>query len=206
MTKKKDETIPPEWSHLIDSEDIDATPQKLEISAGEEERALLARRLDVMALDSLRADVNVVREKGSMIVHVSGILKAKITQSCVVTNDPVESDIEEKFEGWFADPAQAVSFAKARRDRLIETGQGDFPVLSEQEDPEAIIDGQIDLGELVTQYLSLAIDPYPHAQGARYEVGEAGDDDDEARQGGDIGKNPFAALKDWKEKQGGGDT
>ncbi|GJL84945.1 MAG: hypothetical protein DHS20C02_07200 [Micavibrio sp.] len=202
MGKKKDQAPPPEWSHLIDSEEVEAKPQKLSISADEEERGLLAKRLDVFSIDSLKAELTVVREKGSMVVHVKGVLKAQITQSCVVTTDPVISEIEESFKAWFADPEQAVSFAKARRDKLIEAGQGELPILSEADDPEPIIEGQIDLGELVTQYLSLSINLYPHAEGVKYEIG----DEDEAAQGAETIKNPFAALKDWKEKQGGGDA
>ncbi len=203
MSKKKKEKLPPpEWSHLIDSEEIDAKPLKLSISAGDEERRLLAKRLDVPSVDALGAELTVVREKGSMVVHVKGILKAQLTQSCVVTTDPVKSEIEESLKAWFADPEQAVSFAKVRRDKLIEAGQGELPILSEADDPEPITEGQIDLGELVTQYLSLYIDPYPHAEGVKYEIG----DDDEAESGSETIKNPFAALKDWKENQGGGDA
>ena len=62
--------------------------------------------------------------------------------------------------------------------------------------PEAIIDGYIDAGELVTQYLSLALNPYPHAEGVKYELG---DDNEEAIK--PKLDNPFAALKEWKNNK-----
>lgn len=201
MAKKKETIVPPEWSYPIQTEEISDKVRRYSISPNEEERALLAKRLDVVSVDTLEAKLEVVRNKGSMIVHVTGVLKARITQTCVVTTAPVVSDIEEEFRGWYADPAQAVSFAKARRDKQIEAGQNELPVLSEADDPEPIIDGQIDLGELTTQYLSLFIDPYPRAEGVEY-----GGENAESQKSPEIRPNPFAALAAWKDKQGGGDA
>ena len=73
---------------------------------------------------------------------------------------------------------------------------GETPIINEQEDPEKIIGGKIDLGEVVTQHLSLAIDPYPHKEGVKYEYG----DDEPEKVPEAFKNNPFAALKDWKSK------
>lgn len=200
MAKKKETIVPPEWSYPVEVEEIDDKPCRFSIGANEEERGLLAKRLDVETVELLEAKLEAVRKKGSMVVHVTGVLKARITQLCVVTTVPVLSIIEEKFEGWFANPADAVSFAKARRDKQIEAGQNELPVLSEADDPEPIIEGKIDLGELTTQYLSLFIDPYPRAEGAEYGGGNA-----ESQKSPEIRPNPFAALAAWKDKQGGGE-
>ncbi len=200
--KKKNKVMPSEWSYLFDTEELDENPVKLSIAPGDEENALLTKRLDILSLDALSADLTISRDKGSMIVRVQGSFAASVTQNCVVTTDPVRSEIKEEFKAWYADSEQAVSLAKVKRDKLVEAGQGELPVLNEKDDPEAIIEGKIDLGELVTQYLSLSINPYPHAEGAEFEVG----DDEKSDPPSDIRKNPFAALKDWKEKQGGGET
>ncbi len=201
MAKKKETNVPSEWSYFVETDEIDDKPRRYSIAANEEERALLAKRLDVVSVDALEAKLEAVRKKGNMVVHVSGVLKARITQLCVVTAVPVLSIIEEEFEGWFANPADAVSFAKARRDKQIEAGQNELPVLNEADDPEPIIEGKIDLGELTTQYLSLFIDPYPRAEGAEYGGGDA-----ESQKSPEIRPNPFAALAAWKDKQGGGES
>jgi len=104
---------------------------------------------------------------------------------------------QEEFEGWFADKDAAVSLAKVRKEKMIEKGKTELPILEERDDPEPIVEGMIDLGELCVQHLSLAINPYPHAEGVEYEHG-----DDAAQGEGFSFKNPFAALKDWKAKQG----
>lgn len=183
-----------EWPYLVEVEEIQSGTT-LKISPDEEQREALVRRLGVLDLTDLSASITLDFEGG--VVHASGQVRAEVTQECVVSMEPVKTTVEDEFEAWFADPGQAVSLAKARHEKLYGKGGAEVPILEEQDDPEPIVDGMIDLGELATQFLSLAIPPYPHAEGVEYEVG----DDDPAAQPSGIRKNPFAALKDWKEKQ-----
>jgi hypothetical protein len=67
-------------------------------------------------------------------------------------------------------------------------------MLEEYEDPEPLVDGKVDVGELASQYLSLAIDPYPHAPGVE-PVGE--DPEIELKRDKE---NPFAALQALKKE------
>ena len=201
MGKRKADITSPEWSHMLEVDSI-TDGMKLTIAPDEQERAALSQRIGVISLDSLSADITVHQPTGNAVIHVEGKLKAKVTQKCVVTLEPIETDIQEGFEAWFADSESTVSFAKARQERLLQKGHAEIPILKENEDPEPVIDGKIDLGELVTQYLLLAINPYPHAEGAHYEKG----DDTESREPSDMRKNPFAALKNWKDRMGGGDS
>lgn len=183
-----------EWSHIFDVEDLTDKPEKLTISPDEEQVKALLNRLGVSGLQNLTAELSLQRQ--NQIVYVQGAVSAKVTQPCVVTLDPVETEIKDEFEAWFADPEDAVSIAKARRERETKKGGSELPMLDESEDPEPITEGQIDLGELATQYLSLAINPYVHAEGVEYELG----DDSEQAQASETRENPFAALKDWKDK------
>lgn len=193
MSKNKAEYVAPEWSHLINVDEIDGLGATFTISPDEESCAALVRRLDVKDIADVVAEVT-LKQQGQ-VVHVSGSARARITQNCVVTLDPVETQLEEDFEAWFADPDQAISISKARRERELKKGHSEVPMLEENEDPEPIVNGQIDLGELVVQYLSLGINPYPHAEGVEYQNPE-----EEQREASELRKNPFAALKDWKDK------
>lgn len=197
MKRKKSAPVAPEWSYVVDAAEIGSAPERLSIEAGPEERAALARRFGVVSLESLAASLVVTRNSGLMAVHVEGRLKATLTQSCVVTSDPVQSTIEADVEGWFAEPGQAISFARARQEKLRQRGGEETPLLEEKDDPEPIEDGLIDVGELVAQFLSLAIDPYPHKEGVGYEYME-----EEQAASQSSRRNPFAALKEWKEKRG----
>lgn len=189
-----DEKLVPEWSYIVEVDSLEDAPLKLSITPDEEEVALLLKRLGISGLDDFKADITVKRQ--NMVIYIKGTLSAKVTQPCVVTLEPVVTQVEDEFEAWYADPDAAVPIAKARRERQTQKGKADLPMLDESEDPEAIIDGEIDLGELVTQYLSLSINPYVHAEGVEYEYGDGEGD----KKPSDTRENPFAALKDWKDK------
>jgi uncharacterized metal-binding protein YceD (DUF177 family) len=190
-----------EWSYLVEEDEIGSKPVKLEIYPSDKELSALARRLEVLSFKSLKAPVTLRRLDGSMVVHVKGRIVADLTQKCVVSMEAVAEHIDEEFEAWFADPGKAVSFAKAKRDRLSDKEKEEHPVLEEQDDPEPIIDGKIDLGELVTQYLSLFLNPYPRADGV--ELKNEGAADEQSEEGKvSAYDNPFAALKEWKARKG----
>lgn len=186
-----------EWSHLLAVDAIGDKPLRLQIAPDEREKTDLARRLGVESVRELSAAVTVSPAKAG-IIHVSGRFSADVTQSCVVTLEALENHLEEDFEGWFSDQAQMVSFAKVRKEKQIQKAHAEVEVLDESEDPEPVVNGKIDLGELVTQYVSLAVDPYPHKEGVEY---ENGDDKPAAAKPDGAARNPFEALKDWKEKR-----
>lgn len=198
MSKKQPDLPVNEWSHYVDADEIDDRPFKVTISPSAEQCEDLARRLEVETVNDIKADLTLSREQGGLVVHVTGKLTANLTQICVVSLDPFENIIEEQVEGWFASKDQAVSFAGAKKEQQVKKSQAEVKILEESEDPEPIIGGKIDLGELVTQHLSLAINPYPHKEGVKYELG---DEDEGSRKASSLRKNPFEALKDWKERR-----
>ena len=186
-----------EWSHFFDADDVDRTrPTTLKIEASEDERTDLARRFSVESISRAEADLTLARESGT--IHVTGQFHCTITQNCVVTLEPFETELSEAVEGWFADKENRVSFAAAKKEREVVKSHAEVEILDESEDPEAIIEGRIDLGELVAQHISLTIPLYPRKDGVRYEVG---DDNFEIDEKSPLRKNPFEALKDWKEER-----
>lgn len=201
MAKKPQTIVETEWSYFVDVNSLDKDRTAFDISPNEAERKRLCQRLGLVSIEALDAELVVARRAGEVAYHVTGSFKAEITQSCVVTLEPVQSTVSEEFEAWFADPEAAIPLAKARHDRLNEKGHGELPILEESEDPEPLIEGKIDLGELVTQYMALTVNPYPHAEGVEFEQG----DDQIAKPDDALTKSPFAALKDWKDKLAGGE-
>ena len=185
-----------EWSHFWSVGELKEGQKTLKISPNEAESARLAQRLGLLSLDKLEAEITISHGAGEVRYNVAGRFSADVTQKCVVTLDPVQSHLEDEFEAWYADSDAAIPLAKARHEKLNEKGHGELPIREERDDPEPLVDGKIDLGELVTQYLALSINPYPHAEGAE-EVMKA--QEKEAKEDAEV-KNPFAALKDWKDK------
>ena len=184
-----------EWSVLVKSDDVPANGKALEIAPDDKSRKALARRLDILELQDLKAKVSLKRETGH-IVHVKGQFEAKIKQACVITLEPVENEIRDEFEAWYADESQAVSFRRAQHEAQGKKELADVPMLDESEDPEPMVNGAIDVGDLVTQYLSLAIPPYPTKEGYSYSV----EVEEPKEVKNNLKLNPFAALKDWRPK------
>lgn len=188
-----------EWSYLVDVEKMSGEPKTITFKADERQRMDLARRLAIVSVESAEAVVTLQKVSGG-IIHAMGTVRSDLTQSCVVSLAPVPAHIEDQFEGWFGDKsATAVSFAKARSEREVKKGHTEIEVMEESADPEPIVGGKVDVGELATQFLSLALDPYPQAEGvAHVYTAEPSKKDNE---GAELRRSPFEALKDWKEKR-----
>lgn len=187
-----------EWTHHIFSEDVGKKPLHVSISLPEENISSLCKRLDLHSIESLSADIVLTRNPVSKVIHVKGRLYADIHQYCVVTMEAVSGRVEDIFESWCAEPNNAVSFTKAKRERMGDQERSEQPMLEEYDDPEEIIDGKIDLGELVTQHLSLSLNPYPRKKGTTYNNQDRSLEDN---KGNELYDNPFAALKEWKSSE-----
>jgi uncharacterized metal-binding protein YceD (DUF177 family) len=116
--------------------------------------------------------------------HVAGHVRARIGQTCVVTLEDIENDIDEPVDLIFAPPEQIPQMAA-----LVDEAEEDDEEVPDP--PEPIENGVIDLGRVATDALFLAVDPYPRKAGAVFApVVEAADPED----------HPFAALKALQAK------
>ena len=196
MKKTPPNTLPEsEWFVPVEAaRPGESERHKIEADAGS--RVALARRLHVVRIDKLTADLT-QKARSDGRIEVTGTMKASVVQNCVVTLEPVTQKISEEVEGWFAGEEAAIPIARARRDKAMKRHHAEVEVLDEEDDPEAVVGGRIDLGELVAQHLALAIDPYPHKPGVAHDMT---DEDDGEGQGRPLRENPFAALKDWREE------
>jgi len=140
---------PSEFSRPVALDRATVAPHFREIVATEAERAALARRLGLVALDLLSAQLSWRRE-ASGIISLEGELEAQVTQSCVVTLEPVAARVTDRFVRHF------VQGSLPNEDEVVIDPEADDP-------PEPLGDGQVDAGEIVTQQLALALDPYPRA-------------------------------------------
>jgi uncharacterized metal-binding protein YceD (DUF177 family) len=172
-----------EFSRLYPLETLSPEPHCVEIEAGPDEREALARRFGLVAVDALAAEAGLCRS-GDAATAV-GRLRAKVTQSCVASAEPVEAEVEEDFRVDFR-PLPA----DHRPEEEIELGEGELDVTFYE-------GGAIDLGEAVAQTLLLGLDPYPRSPAAEAALRAAGvKSEEEAR----AEASPFAALAALKGK------
>jgi uncharacterized metal-binding protein YceD (DUF177 family) len=147
-----------------------------EIEADAHARAAIAEIAGLRDISSVRAAFDLSHRSGGR-VHVAGRVHAKVGQTCVVTLEPIENEIDEEVDLIFA-PADEIA---PQIDADADDGES-----AVAEPPEPIQNGMIDLGRLATDVLYLAIDPYPRKQGAMFEPPLTAVDPED---------HPFAALK-----------
>jgi uncharacterized metal-binding protein YceD (DUF177 family) len=154
MSQPHDPAI--EFSRPVDTARLKGEEQQVyDIAATSAERAGLARRFGLEALDRLEARVRLSRVAGGY-VRLAAELSADVVQTCVATLEPVASRVEDAF---------ALLYGAVEE-------EGEVVLDNEAETVEPLDGGTIDIGEAVAQQLSLALDPYPRSPEAAGAAGE----------------------------------
>lgn len=149
----------PEFSRVHDRRRLPAGPVRIE--ANDAERAALARRFGLLAIERLKAELTLTGD--SEAVDVTGTIDAAWTQSCAVSGDPLPVGLSEP-----------VAF------RFVPEPSGDAAaeeIELEEDDLDEIFftdATSLDVGEAIAQTLALAVDPYltgPEADRVRAQTG-----------------------------------
>src|SRR5258707_1247299 len=152
---------PDPWSVPVTVAQIPETGLHREIEADAIEREAMAEVAGLREILLAHAALDVTPKSGGR-VHVGGHVPARIGQTCVVTLDPIENEIDEPIDLIFAPPEQIPQLAHLV-DEAVETGT-EIP-----DPPEPIVNGIIGLGRLSTEPLFLVIHPYPGTPYAAFE-------------------------------------
>lgn len=162
------------WSVPLALSEVPEGGRHLDLVADQQTRAAVAEHAGLESLPRLQASFDVTDSRGGL--HVVGLVSATVGQTCVVTLEPLENEIDEAIDLVFARP-EAPPMVGAEVD------------LSAADAPEPLIGGGVDLGEIATEFLILGLDPYPRKPDAIFQLAPAGDDS----------ANPFAALAALKK-------
>jgi uncharacterized metal-binding protein YceD (DUF177 family) len=173
--------------------------EPLTLTAEPDELTALAREDGVTSIESLKAVLKIAKQGKD--IRVTGEVRASVTQECVVTLEPFTSEIVEEVDVRFAFPAgpppsqprDGARLSRRRAQDLMEHRPAPAPVIATHEEddpPDTIIDGKIDLGALAAEFMALGLDPYPRKPGVAF----AEIVDDEV-----IEESPFAQLAGLKK-------
>jgi uncharacterized metal-binding protein YceD (DUF177 family) len=155
-----------EFSRPLSLDSIGPFGLDITVEASTAECAALAERMQIPAVLALSCTFHLIRE-GRDKVLARGVLRAEVTQTCVITLDEFDSPTAEVFQV-----------------RFVPSGEESEDIDPDSDD-EIPFDGNvIDLGEAAAEQLGLALDPYPRVPGV--EMPPAGDEPD---------AHPFAALR-----------
>ncbi len=158
--------ITPEFSHIVDARLVPAAGLTLDLDANEKERAALARRFGIVAVNALRARV-VLSRINKKRVRANAEITGEVVQNCVVTLEPFAQPVSGAF-------SVTVSEDESDGGENLKINEIDIDAVND-EDVEYCPDGKIDVGELVAEYFSLAIDPFPRAPNAVFRGGTDGE-------------------------------
>ena len=182
-----------EFSRPVDLEDLPDEGIAVDLTADDVERAAVARRLGLRDIARFGLAGRLMRDTVSDGFFLAGELTAAVTQTCVVSLEPIAAEIRVPVHR---------SFVLAK---VAATPEADGEIDPAAEDPpDPVAGGTADLGEVATEELALALDPYPRKPGAALPDGVlVADGEGEAAAGqGTAGQgaeeSPFAVLKRLK--------
>lgn len=171
--------VPQPYNHSVAVAELVAGGSDFELTPNEEERAVLAQFAGVEAVPYLIVRFKVTPDSSGG-AGVVGRLEGTVRQTCIVSLEAFDNAVQEDIAVRFVPEGATVDV----NDAGAELGE---------EDPQDVIkNGAIDLGALTSEFLALAIDPYPRRPGAVFtppadaQTGEA--------------SSPFAILAKLKEK------
>ena len=162
MTPDTASTLPLHRPIRVD--EIKLRGSHISVQAEAAELAGIARMLDLPSVESLEG--RYLLSRSGERVKLEGEIKATLHQNCIVTLDPFPVTIAVPLKLDFAPEAPENPRRKSADE---DDGKIDIEVrLNEDDPPEPIVDGAIDLGAVTLEFLALALDPYPRKPGAAF--------------------------------------
>ena len=145
-------------------------PYRGTLSVSEVDLQGLADRFGFVEIPTLDVRLEIARV-GPDAWDVKGRLQAAIIQPCIVTGEPVSETVDFVIE-----------------ERYVRSAHEDDEIIVGLEDSEPLVDGCIELGEMVAQSLALAANAWPRTADAP----------DEFKAGKFEDAHPFASLGSLK--------
>lgn len=148
----------PEFSRLERIDTIGMGEREIRVAADAAERAALAARFGLKAIDRLEGVFRVRRDAAGIVAQ--GQVDAAVTQTCIVTDESLPVIVAEPVALRFvAEQAPEADEIELSEDALDAMG----------------FDGAaIDLGEAAAETMALALDPFPRGPNAEAALREAG--------------------------------
>ena len=127
--------------------------QHVVYSAPEDVRAKIAETYDLISVENFEAKGQLSPWKRDG-VHLTGQVKADITQPCAVTSQPLEAKLDEKVDIIFVPDGSRLAKPPMNDDGewVFDADGGDLP--------ETFIGDSIDVAQIWLEFFAMGIDPY----------------------------------------------
>lgn len=171
-------------SWFVKHENVAADGRRLAFLADADQLAALTKEAGIVAIGTFRLNVEALRWRKDGL-RIKGEVNAEITQTCVVSLEPFDSEASLSFERRFL-PEERI---KVENEVVV--------CVDEDDPPEAYGPSGVDLFDIAREEFILLLDPYPRKPGASFETAPDNPSNDES-----TGNNPFAALRKLTRNQG----
>lgn len=168
------------FSYPLAVDDLSAAERKYHLKANREELKYITEVLKIVDCKDFETDIFVKLNKKQHLLEVRGIVKAAIELTSVISLENFIKTYEPEFKLIFdtqASPQDPEEMEYSLDDEL----------------PDPVIDGKIDLAEIAMEQIALVIDDFPRREGEVFEY--KSEFDEETTQA----LNPFAALAKLKK-------
>ncbi|MEM9494621.1 MAG: hypothetical protein AAGA09_01355 [Pseudomonadota bacterium] len=157
-------SLAPEFSVVTELSSAIHDGWRKSVAANETERAAIARRFGVPAVEQLEGDIAVFATARDF--RVEGAVRATLTRECVASLEPLQETVEEAFILDFARVSEAdLAAERAEAEKMEEGAPSDEELAAWLDRPEPHAGDSLDVGELLVQQVSLAMDPFPRKAG-----------------------------------------
>lgn len=177
-------TLQPIWTETISFDEVSENGAHVHLVADEHTRDEMAKAAGLREVTRLEASFDITRQGGHAL-RIAGDVSASVGQTCIVTLEPVESEVHESFDLLFSESAPQ-SIADKDGQATVQFGDADVP--------EPLQAGTVDIGAVATEFFLLGINPYPRKEGAVFEP---------PRPPEDPSAHPFASLAALKKGKTG---
>ena len=175
----------PPFSYLVKVAQISHHPTELHLKADAQQLEALASFWRVSSIEELSADLKIRRWKKDG-VKILGEVRAKVTQACVVTLDPVPAEIVEEIDQTFVPEGSALA-------RIPANDQGEMIIDPDGPDlPDVFSGDSIDVGALAAEFAAMGLEPYPRKPDVEFDSYLEDTGEPEKKP------SPFAVLKTLK--------
>jgi len=167
-----------EFSYPLKIDELGQGEQTYKLSANKEQLITLAGILQIPAVNSFDADINLKFQKKQGKLDVWGVIMANLSLVSVISLEPFDKEYKGEFKLLFDTTAKYEDIYTDDEDINLDL-------------PDIVIDGKIDLGDIAIEQLALMMDDYPRKEGETFaEIIE---------DNSPIKSNPFAVLEKLKK-------
>lgn len=167
-----------DFSYPLKIEDINQGEQTYKLRANKAQLETLREILQIPAVNYFEADIKLTFQKKKGILDVSGEVRAGLILISVISLDEFEKEYKSNFSLTYDTNATYEQIREMDED-------------IEDDIPDIVIDGKIDLGDIAIEQLALVMEDHPRKDGEEFT--SVIEDDSPVRE------NPFAVLSKLKK-------